>query len=142
MISLALAKELKAAGLVWKTGVNDFFGIPDRGLDDRVFVLSDMMASMDLFRGWPVVTFHGTAEWALDYILTSETVWLPTEAQLREAIEEMLLREASIMLQLNYTPQGYQCILEVQGKQHTFIGENGSEAYGQALLSLLQQMDT
>ena len=87
MISLTLAQQLKAAGLVWHTNNYDFFAIPDRELDDRVFVLADMMAYTELVQGWPVVAFHGTAEWALDYILTREVVWMPTEEQLREALE-------------------------------------------------------
>ena len=138
MISLSLARELKKAGLVWKTGINDFFGIPDRGFDDRVFVLSDMMANMDIFRGWPVVTFHGTAEWALDYILTSETVWLPTEEQLRNELEQLLLGEEEVKLQLTYTSVVYQCDILYQGDPHTFTGKDASEAYANALLYMLK----
>ncbi|KAA3656290.1 MAG: pilus assembly protein CpaE [Chloroflexi bacterium] len=140
MISLSLAKQLKKAGLVWKTSVNDFFGIPDRGFDDRVFVLSDMMANMDLFRGWPVVTFHGSAEWALDYILTSETVWLPTEEQLRYELEQLLLGEEEIKLQLTYTATGYQCHILHKSEPLSFMGSNGSEAYGLALLHVLNHL--
>ena len=140
MISLSLARELKAAGLVWKTSINDFFGIPDRGLNDRIFVLSDIMANMDLFRGWPVVTFHGSAEWALDYILTSETVWMPTEAQLRHELEQLLLGEVEIKLQLAYTADGYRCDILYQGQPHTFTGSDGSEAYAQALLHMLKNL--
>ena len=88
MISLPLARELKQAGLVWSATINDFFAIPDRGMDDRIFVITDLMANLDIFRGWPVVTFHGSAEWALDYILTTEVVWLPTESQLRGVLLE------------------------------------------------------
>lgn len=142
MISLALACELKEAGLVWKTAVNDYFGLPERGMDDRVFVLSDMMANTDVFRGWPVVTFHGAAEWALDYILSSETVWLPREDQLRQAIEEILMTEAEMLLQLNYvSPTQYQCRIKYQGEEYSFDGQDGSEAYGHALLYLLQQFN-
>lgn len=141
MISLELAQKLKAAGLVWQTSVNDFFGIPERGLDDRVFVISDMMANMDIFRGWPVVTFHGTAEWALDYILTRETVWLPTESQLRQELEALLLGEPEITLQLTYVnPQEYRCDILHQGKALSFTGNDGSEAYGLTLLHVLQQL--
>lgn len=141
MISLSLATQLKKAGLVWKTSINDFFGIPDRGLDDRIFVLSDMMANMDLFRGWPVVTFHGAAEWALDYILTSETVWLPTEEQLRQELEQLLLGEEQIKLQLAYTTNGYQCDILQQNQPHTFTGNDASEAYAHALLFVLSKID-
>ena len=42
MIDVQLAQELKEAGLVWKPGPGDRFAIPDRDLDDDVFVLSNM----------------------------------------------------------------------------------------------------
>jgi hypothetical protein len=86
MLSLALAKQLKKAGLSWTPRNLDIFVVPDRGLDDTPFVLTDVMAYIELFRGSPMVTFHGTAEWALDYVLQSEAVWLPSEAQLHELL--------------------------------------------------------
>lgn len=141
MISLDLARELKEAGLVWKTSINDFFGIPDRDMDERVFVLADMMANMDIFRGWPVVTFHGTAEWALDYILTTETIWLPTEEQLRRELEAMLLGEPEVIIQLAYVnPQEYRCDIKHRARALTFTGQDGSEAYGRALLHVLKTL--
>ena len=48
MISLHLARKLKAAGLVWQATTNDFFAVPDRGMDERLFVLSDMQATLFL----------------------------------------------------------------------------------------------
>ena len=42
MLGLDVAQQLKEAGLVWKPGSGDRFAIPDRGLDDQVFVLSHM----------------------------------------------------------------------------------------------------
>ena len=68
MISLALAVELKQAGLVWRTSTHDFFAIPDHDMDERVFVLADMVAFTELVQGWPAVAFHGAAEWALDLV--------------------------------------------------------------------------
>lgn len=138
MISLELARKLKQAGLTWEGNVNDFFAIPDRGLDKHLFVLSDMMANLDIFRGWPVVTFHGAAEWALDYILTSEVVWMPTETQLREAVEDILLGEVQVVLGLTRQPFGYRCTLEFRGETFNFEAANASDAYGQALLYLLE----
>lgn len=139
MISLNLAQQLKEAGLVWKTAVNDFFGIPERGMDERVFVLSDMMANMEVFRGWPVVAFHGAAEWALDYIFTHEVVWLPSEEQLRQILEERLLGEAILKLQLTYQTTGYVLEINFNGADQTFEGSDATEAYGQALLHILQE---
>ncbi|MCA9951586.1 MAG: hypothetical protein KDE48_18175 [Anaerolineales bacterium] len=139
MISLKLARELKAAGLVWQSQSLDFFVIPDRGMDERVFVISDMQANLDLFRGWPVVTFHGAAEWALDYIMTTEVVWMPTETQLRTAIQTALTDQTPPVLTLAHTTSGYCCTIGIDGIPIEFDGATASEAYGTALLYILQQ---
>ena len=134
MIRITLAQELKAAGLVWRTTNYDFFAIPDRGLDDRVFVLADMMAYTELVQGWPVVAFHGTAEWALDYIFTSEVVWVPTEEQLRESLAAHLSGGPLFLTRL---ADGYRCEIAPAGEPLTFDAPTAGEAYGQALLHLL-----
>lgn len=138
MISLTLAQKLKEAGLVWHTSVHDFFAIPDRDLDNRVFVLSDMMVTMGLLRGWPAVVFHGTAEWAMDYLLTHEAVWLPTESQLREQLEAELALRHGRFHQLARNDEGYVCDVSLNEERVTYSAVSPSEAYGQALLNLLQ----
>lgn len=139
MIPLSLAQELKAAGLVWRTTNYDFFAIPDRGLDERVFVLADMMAYTELVQGWPVVAFHGTAEWALDYILTSEVVWLPTEEQLREALLERLRGDgAEAEFSLEAGAEGYHLVIPGEGQPLFIAAPTAGEAYGRALLQLLR----
>ena len=139
MISQALAMQLKDAGLVWHTSVHDFFAIPDRDLDGRIFVLSDMMVTMELLRGWPAVVFHGTAEWAQDYLLTHEAVWLPTESQVRAKLEEELAVRNGRFHQLLRLPDGYQCDVSLDGEPLAFTAVSASDAYGQALLHLLTQ---
>jgi hypothetical protein len=139
MISLALAAQLKEAGLVWRTTVHDFFAIPDRDLDNRVFVLSDMMATMEVLRGWPAVVFHGTSEWALDYLLTHDAVWLPSEAQLREQLEAELEVRNGRFRQLTRVAEGYICELSLPNELLNFMAASASDAYGQALLHLLNQ---
>ena len=136
MIPITLAQQLKAAGLVWRTNNYDFFAIPDRGLDDRVFVLADMMAYTELVQGWPVVAFQGTAEWALDYILTSEVVWVPTEEQLRETLVAQLLDGGGRMA-LTRHAWGYRCEIAPVGRALHFDAPTAGEAYGQALLHVL-----
>ena len=42
MIGVQAAQQLKQAGLTWKPGPGDHFVIPDRDLDEDVFVLSNM----------------------------------------------------------------------------------------------------
>ena len=139
MISLSLARNLKEAGLVWQAGVNDFFAIPDRGMDDRVFVISDLLANLDIFRGWPVVTFHGSAEWALDYILTTEVVWLPREEQLRQALLGTLQGETLKSLQLDFDGQNYHCTVLSADETVLVDAPSASAAYGKALLHLLKR---
>ena len=78
MISLEVARKLKDAGLVWRPKHHDFFGIPDRGMDDAVFVLSDVQVTIERIQGYEVVAFHGASEWALDSLIASEAIWLPT----------------------------------------------------------------
>ena len=137
MISLKQAQQLKKAGLIWQTKINDFFGLPDRDMDDRIFVLADMQTQTDLFKGWPVITFHGASEWALDYILTTEAVWLPTEDQLRQAIFELLTKEEAMTVKLHQTQQNTICSVSTPFDTFDFQGKTGSEAYGKALLHFL-----
>ncbi len=139
MITLSLAKRLKDAGLVWHADVNDFFAIPERDMDDHVFVISDLMANLGLFRGWPVVTFHGTAEWALDYILSTEVVWLPREEQLREAILTTLQGQGLQSLQLDFNGQSYHCKLVLDNETRLVEELSAPAAYGQILLQLLER---
>ncbi|HRQ40501.1 MAG TPA: pilus assembly protein CpaE [Chloroflexota bacterium] len=138
MISLTLAKQLKEAGLVWQTAVNDFFAIPDRGMDDKVFVISDVMVTMELVQGWPALTFHGTAEWAADHLLTHEAIWLPTEEQLRGELER-LLPEKEPDISLTRRMNGYHCEIVWGERPLTFSANTAGETYALALLHLLSQ---
>ncbi len=144
MISLALAIELKQAGLVWQTKTHDFFAIPDHDMDERVFVLADMVAFTELVQGWPAVAFHGSAEWAMDYVFSNEIVWLPTEEQLREALAERLRGDAggTVGLTLGMVASGgYRCTIEQRGETLSFDAPAADEAYTRALLHLLGQRD-
>lgn len=142
MISLDLARRLKASGLVWQAETNDFFAIPDRGMDDRLFVLSDLQAQLDIFRGWPVVTFHGTAEWALDYILTSEVIWMPREDQLRDSLLYLLPGNTIRDLTLELREESYACTIPWEGGTKRFEAPSAADAYGRALLYILENQRT
>ncbi|HEX7976622.1 MAG TPA: hypothetical protein VF498_19590, partial [Anaerolineales bacterium] len=91
MISLDTSQKLKAAGLTWVPALFDFFAIPDRHMDEKAFVISDMLVTVDVLQGLQVVSFQGASEWALDSLVTTDAVWLPSEAQLRQAVESALL---------------------------------------------------
>lgn len=141
MISLKLAEQLKQAGLTRRWRKNDFFAIPDRGLDDTIFVINDMTVLIEKVQGRTAVTFHGTAEWALDHVWITELVWLPTEAQLREELEKHLIGEAEPALALLSTADGYRCEIQLKGKFLAFEGFGVSDVYGQALLYVLQHQN-
>lgn len=139
MLSLTLAQKLKKAGLIWTPAKSDFFAIPDRGLDDMVFVISDMTVFVETLKGQLSVTFHGVVEWALDHIVVAELVWLPTEAQVRELLEQHLVGEPVPALTLTSTTDGYRCDIQFRGQVLAFEAFGASEAYGMALLYLLEQ---
>ncbi len=86
MISVDLAQRLRAAGLAWTPAAGDRFVVPGRGIDDQAFVLSDMTVEVHDLPTGPIIGFNGTTEWALDSLEMREVVWLPREAQLREAL--------------------------------------------------------
>lgn len=139
MISLQKAKALKEAGLVWKTAINDFFYIPERDMDEHIFVISDLMVTMELLRGWPALTFHGTAEWAADHLFTHEAVWLPTEEQMRAEIVSLLQYEPTAAFNLTYDGLIYQVECTVAGHKQKFEGETAEESYANALIALLHR---
>jgi hypothetical protein len=138
MLSLPLARQLQQAGLIWTPARNDFFVVPDRGLDETVFVLTDMTVMLEKIHGQPAISFHGVAEWALDYVMMAEVVWLPSEGQLRDLATQYLVGEPEPALTLASTTDGYRCMIQFQGKLHTFDAFGASECYGLALLHLLQ----
>ena len=86
MIGVQLAQQLREAGLSWKPALGDRFAIPDRDLDEEVFVLSNMTIQVHTMPEGRVIGFNGTTEWALDDVEIEETVWLPREDQLRELL--------------------------------------------------------
>lgn len=138
MITTALATALKEAGLEWIPALHDFFVVPLPTLDDRIFVIGDMLSYVERVQGVPALTFHGALEWALDYVVLTDVVWKPTEAQLREQVEMRLLAGDGGALRLIVTPQGYRCELGWQGEEHHFEAFGAADAYGKALLFLLR----
>ena len=136
MIALKLASKLKEAGLEWQPALHDFFSVPFPDLDHRVFVLSDMTINQEVLKGWPALTFSGAMEWALDYVLTMEVVWLPTESQLRQRL--IALAQPDEMT-LTYAGGGYELVLSEEGYREHFKAETAEEVYGQALLTILQR---
>lgn len=136
MISLDMAKQLKEAGVKWAPAQGDKFALFDRDLDDRIFVINDMTTVIELLHGMPAVTFHGTPEWALDYVLLAEAVWLPDEGQLRQRLHDILTLHGEPVYDLLYADGEFMCRFEWQGEALVFRGCDACDAYGEALLYL------
>ena len=130
MIPFELALRLREAGLAWKPAAGDRFTIPDRGLDDDVFVLSHMTIEVHELPHGPVIGFNGTVEWALDDVAQDEAVWLPREDQLREML-------GGGFRGLERLGDRYRVVVDDE------VSEAGSaeEAYGNALLRLMEHGD-
>lgn len=136
MISVDLAQQLKRAGLAWKPVERDFFMIPEHNLDGQVFVVSQLPSLVQVLGGEPTVTFHGSIEWALDYVLLSEVVWLPSETQLRQALEDRIGSHAP--LRLDRVEAGYRCQIAYQEDMLEFESLVAEDAYAKALLRVLE----
>lgn len=133
MLSNELAKKLRSAGLKWEPARFDYFHIPDRNLDDERFIIADLSVDVQrLADGIAAITFNGAVEWSLDYILTQDVVWVPSEAQLREQLGERLVG-------LIRTRNGYRVVLELDGSEEAFSAATAADAYGWALLTVLER---
>src|SRR5258706_3295637 len=137
-LSIQTARALRQAGLVWEPVEFDFFAVPDREMDERLFVLSGMPAAVALLHGEPIMTFAGATEWALDYVPAGEVVWLPPEAQLRERLTARLAALPGAGLALSLTAGGCRCEIILDGEAFGFQAAEASEAYGAALLHVLR----
>jgi hypothetical protein len=100
-----------------------------------------MAIRVALLHGQPTVMFQGAYEWALDYILLTDVVWLPAESQLREEVEALLPVSVAPTLRLTRTAGGYVCEITEGGDYTTHAGEDAVSAYGRALLHLLMPQE-
>ncbi|KQX66506.1 hypothetical protein [Angustibacter sp. Root456] len=86
MISVELAERLRSTGVRWEPSPGDRFVVRDRGMDDEVFVIADMVVEAVAQPTGHVLRFNGTTEWALDSVDQGAVLWLPREDQLRELL--------------------------------------------------------
>ena len=122
--------RLRGAGLVWRPGPGDRFVVPNKEMDDEVFVLSTMTVEVHELPTGPVIGFNGTTEWALDDVDAERTIWLPREDQLR-----MLLGAA--FERLERAGSGWRVVATVAGEPVEFTADDAETAYALTLLHRL-----
>lgn len=130
VISAEMAMKLSRAGLDWMPREGDKFVIPGRNLDGNVFTVSEMTIEARPVRGGTRISFNGAVEWALDSIMQSDVVWLPSEAQLRD-------RLGATFRQLRSSGSDYVCVADFGEGEAEFKASNPSDAYAAALLDLI-----
>ena len=136
MISTALARELRNAGLVWNPSSGDSFQIALADFEGDVFTVSDMTIEAHRFPTGTVLGFNGTTEWALDSVALEDALWLPREDQLRELLRgtfRSLEREAA-----GQSPVVYTVRASILDTDAAFSSDDPSEAYGLAVLALIR----
>lgn len=135
MLSQALARQLTAAGLPWQPSQGDYFAVLDAEMDDDIFVLAEQSAFVQMVNGVPAIAFHGTSEWALDFVVVEEVTWLPNESQLREALAERL--PADHRLALMRQSDHYSCVIGPAAAPQAHVAATAEDAYALALLAVL-----
>jgi hypothetical protein len=133
VIGLDLALSLRNAGLRWTPRPGDRFVLPNRGMDEDVFVLSDMTVEVHDFPNGRVIGFNGVTEWALDSIDQQEALWLPAEHQLRELL-------GGLFVSLGSGPAGFEVTLDLPSGRTAYRASTAEDAYGQALLAVLREV--
>ena len=133
MLSLESARALKEAGLSWQPQLLDCFMIPDIGLDERVFVITDMVVTLEVLDGLPAISFSGAVEWALDHVWQADAIWIPTESQLRHLLLSCVPPTEEFRLERRNGD--FVCCLGRQGASREYQAAQAEEAYAQALLA-------
>jgi hypothetical protein len=128
VITFELARRLRDAGIVWTPVNGDRFLIPDRDMDDAVFVVSDMVVEAHALPSGALLRFNGTTEWALDSIPQEESLWLPREEQLRA-----LLGPAFVALEAD--DSGFLVVSEQDGFRSSHRDRDAECAYAVAVLA-------
>ena len=129
MIALELARQLRAAGLAWNPLPGDRFVVPDRDMDDEVFVISNMVVEVQDVPTGQIIGFNGTTEWALDSLEHRQVVWMPRESQLRELLDDRFLR-------LETVTGGFAVVIDLDG-EHREVDGDAESAYARALLATM-----
>jgi hypothetical protein len=130
MISVELARALRDSGLVWKPQPGDAFIIDRVEVDADVFYLSELTIEAHDYPTGTVLGFNGTTEWALDSVALEDTLWLPHEHQLREALGPAFI---------GLTP-GWVVTARIDETEVAFEADAATDAYARALIHLLDSL--
>ncbi len=131
MITLDVARRLRALGVQWQPRPGDRFMVDQPEMTDSVFWVSDFTIEMHDYGEQRVLGFNGTTEWALDSVPVENCLWLPREDQLRELLGAMLVR-------LERDEPGWVVIWRLDGVEHRARSSEVDEAYAAALMVALQ----
>jgi hypothetical protein len=135
VISRQLAADLRDAGLPWSPAKGDWFVIPDHGLDQLEFVVSDMVIeTRRMARGRQMLAFNGTTEWAMDTLAASDALWLPREDQLRSVLGEAFM---GLEYLAGETP-GYAVTMLLGDSEQRYVDVDVESAYARAARALLR----
>lgn len=91
MLTIQLARDLAAAGVLWQPRAGDRFIIDAELLTGEVFWISDLTVEVHHYKDQSLLGFNGTTEWALDSVTLDQALWLPREDQLRGLLGDRLL---------------------------------------------------
>ena len=127
MLRLDLARELTTHCLVWWPQRGDRFVVPDRDMDEEVFVVSDLTVEVQEVPSGLVLGFNGTTEWALDSLKTDQVLWLPREDQLRELLGPRFRR-------LEAGDAGWRVVVAEGLEERAFEDQDVESAYALAVL--------
>ena len=130
MLDLALAQQLRAAGLSWEPAPGDRFVLPLPEMQEEIFILSNIVADVHRFESGNVIGFNGTTEWALDSVSVQEVVWLPREEQLRELLTDRFRR-------LEVGPGGFTVVVRHGASERSHSAADAETAYASAVLAVL-----
>ena len=86
VISVDLARQLLAGGVLWEPRPGDRFTIDRQNVLGELFWISELTIDVHSYHGEPLLGFNGTVEWALDSVTLDAALWLPREDQLRELL--------------------------------------------------------
>ncbi len=132
MISTELARALHDSGLTWQPASGDVFRIDRPEVDGDVFTVSEMTVEAHQYPTGTVLGFNGTTEWALDSVDLDDALWMPREDQLREQL-------GSAFQSLSVHGIEFTVEAVVAGVATRFVGTDAADAYGRALLALIDR---